>query len=61
MAWKFDPTNVDIVWVVTTSEIIESGTLDLGDFTSDLSVDTGERTNDSSIVDQGLRVIDGNI
>lgn len=61
MAWKFDPTNIDIVWIATTSELIESGSLDLGDLTSDLSVDTGDRTNDSSIVDQGLRVVDGNI
>lgn len=61
MSWKFDPTNIDIVWVATTSELIESGVLDLGVAGSDLSIDTGDRTNDSSIVDQGLRVIDGNI
>lgn len=61
MAWRFDPTNIDIVWIATTSELIESGSLDLGNSTSDLSVDTGDRTNDSSIVDQGLRVVDGNI
>lgn len=61
MAWKFDPANIDIVWVFTTSQLIESGSLDLGSMESDLSVDTGDRTNDTSIVDQGLRVVDGNI
>jgi len=61
MAWKFDPTSIDIVWVATTTELIESGNLDLGDLNSDLSIDTGDRTNDSSIVDQGLRVVNGNI
>ncbi len=61
MSWRFDPTKVEIVWTTTTSELIESGSLDLGSLGSDLSVDTGDRTNDSSILDQGLRVIDGNI
>lgn len=41
-------------------QFIESGTIDFGDeITSDLSIDTGDRTNDTSIVDQGLRVIEG--
>jgi hypothetical protein len=61
MSWRFDPTKVEIVWTTTTSELIESGSLDLGSLGSDLSVDTGDRTNDSSVLDQGLRVIDGNI
>lgn len=61
MSWKFDPISVDLVWAVTSTEIIESGTLDLGALESDLLVDTGDRNNDSSTLDQGLRVIDGSI
>ena len=62
MAWKFDPQVLDIRWVVEPEEVITEGVLDLGEVVNaDISVDTGERTNDSSILDQGLRVIDGNI
>lgn len=61
MAWKFNAHSIDIVWVVTSTELVESGSLDLGSSTSDLSVDTGDRTNDTSVLDQGLRVIDGSI
>lgn len=61
MAWKFNAYSIDIVWVVTSTELVESGSLDLGSSTSDLSVDTGDRTNDTSLLDQGLRVIDGSI
>lgn len=61
MAWKFDPQVLDIRWVVEPEEVITEGVLDLGEGNADISVDTGERTNDSSMLDQGLRVIDGNI
>jgi hypothetical protein len=61
MAWKFDPQVLDIRWVVEPEEVITEGVLDLGGKNADISVDTGERTNDSSTLDQGLRVIDGNI
>lgn len=61
MAWKFNPSNIEVVWVVTSTELVESGSLDLGSSTSDLSVDTGDRTNDTAVLDQGLRVIDGSI
>lgn len=41
---------------------IESGAIRFGDqIDGDLSIDTGDRTNDSSVVDQGLRIINGNI
>lgn len=40
---------------------IENARLDLGDFSNDLSVDTGDRSNSASILDQGLRIINGNI
>lgn len=61
MSWKFDPFIVEIVWTATSTEIIESGSMDLGSLGSDLLVDTGDRSNDSSILDQGLRVVDGSI
>jgi hypothetical protein len=41
-------------------QYVESGSIDLGSGTTgDLSIDTGDRTNDSTVVDQGLRVIEG--
>lgn len=57
MAWKFDATAVDIVWVVTPEQIDINGVLDLGPATSDITVDTGNRTNDTAVLDQGTRVI----
>lgn len=61
MSWKFDPVSVDLVWAVTGTELVESGILDLGGLDGDLLVDTGDRSNDSSTLDQGLRVINGSI
>jgi hypothetical protein len=61
MAWRFDPQALDLRWVVEPEEILTEGVLDLGTIESDISVDTGERTNDSSVLDQGVRIIDGNI
>ena len=61
MSWKFDQFKAELIWVISTTELVESGVVDLGGFDSDLSVDAGDRTNDSSILDQGLRVVDGNI
>lgn len=57
MTWKFDPVLEDIVWVETTDTVSVSGTLDFGTATdSDLALDTGLRTNDTSIIDPGLRI-----
>lgn len=62
MAWKFDPFLVDIVWVVPSSDIIDGANINLGDSAdSDLTIDTGSRENEGSVIDQGLRVIDGDI
>lgn len=61
MAWRFDSQALDIRWVVEPEEIQTEGVLDLGTVDSDISMDTGERTNDSSVLDQGVRIIDGNI
>lgn len=61
MAWKFDPQVLDIRWVVEPEKIITEGNLDLGELSSDLQIDAGDRANDSSVLDQGLRIIDGSI
>jgi hypothetical protein len=62
MPWRFDAQAVDIVFVIDTNVPIESGLLAFGEeIGSDLNVDTGNRENDSSIVDNGLRIIDGSI
>lgn len=57
MAWRFDAIKIDIVWVNTTDELISDSSIDLGSIDSDLSVDTGNRTNDSGVIDQGERII----
>lgn len=62
MPWRFDSSAVDIVFVVDTSVLVQSGSIEFGsEIDSDLAVDTGNRDNDSSIIDNGLRVIDGSI
>jgi hypothetical protein len=62
MPWRFDAQAVDIVFVIDTTVAIVSGSVEFGEeIGSDLSVDTGQRDNDTSIIDSGLRVIDGNI
>lgn len=62
MAWKFDPFLVDLVWFIPPSDYIDSANINLGDeVSSDLVIDTGSRENDGSQIDQGLRVIDGDI
>jgi hypothetical protein len=62
MPWQFDPNAVDIVFIVSTMEQIVSGSIDFGDNAlSDLAIDVGQRENDTSILDSGLRIIDGNI
>jgi hypothetical protein len=60
MPWRFDTQLGDLVFVVVSGgEASDPANLTLGDSsTSDLSIDTGERTNDSSTLDQGLRIIE---
>lgn len=52
--YRFDPITMRVVWVKTVEEVIQSGSIDLGD--GDLSIDTGLRDNDSSTLDQGERI-----
>ena len=58
MTGNFEPIPIIIVQVNSESlGVIEYGQQIEGD----LSIDTGDRTNESSYLDQGLRIIDGNI
>jgi hypothetical protein len=63
MPWRFDPTLGDIVFAVSVTQASESSdpaNITFGDSgTSDLSLDTGDRTNDGSTLDQGLRILEG--
>lgn len=62
MAWKFDPFLVQLVWVPSANTQEEFANIDFGDSTeSDIEISMGDRTNESSIIDQGLRVSDGSI
>lgn len=60
MPWKFDPTEGDLVFVFTGGAgIEEAANITYGDNgTSDLIIDTGDRTLDSSTIDQGDRIIE---
>lgn len=60
MGWKFDPFQVDIVWVSHAETIMELAEINFGEG-SDLSIDIGDRTNELGDIDQGLRVLDGDI
>lgn len=58
--WKYDYTIGDIIFFEVNSENIFDGAVAFGDETnSDLEISCGDRENDSSIVDQGQRVIEG--
>jgi hypothetical protein len=62
MSWSFNPNIADLIWYDTIDNIlVENAIIDLGAFGDDLAIDTGTRTNDSSIIDQGQRVINGSI
>lgn len=58
MSWKFDPISQDIVWIETVETVVTSGSIEFGSaINGDISLDTGLRTNDTSIIDSGLRVV----
>jgi hypothetical protein len=60
MAWRFDSISNGLIWTVSIELVaIADGSTDLGG--GDLLIDTGLRENDSSVVDQGQRIIDGSI
>jgi len=62
MSWRFDPLICDLVWSGGVMTIMELAEVDMGDQeTSDLLIDIGLRENSTASIDQGLRVIDGDI
>jgi hypothetical protein len=60
MTWKFDYLKLELFFAVSGQDIVD-GLTDFGDeVTSDLGVDMGDRENDNSQIDMGLRIIEGN-
>lgn len=58
MTWKFDPFSEDVIWIETVDTVQTSGIIQFGGaIDGDISLDTGNRTNDSSLIDSGLRVM----
>jgi hypothetical protein len=58
--WKYDYTIGDIIFFEVATENVVDGEVIFGDdVNSDLEMSLGNRDNDTSIVDQGLRVIEG--
>ena len=54
--WTFNPITQKLVFAQSVEQIVQAGEIDLGDISSDLSIDTGLRENDGSTLDQGERV-----
>ena len=61
MPWKFDPFNEELMWVASVLITEGVGDIDMGSIDSDISIDLGSREDSPSQIDQGLRVIDGDI
>lgn len=62
MPWKFDPFEEDIFWVESMVISQGLGDIDMGDLLdADLSIDLGDREDSPSQIDQGMRIIDGDI
>lgn len=57
MTWKFDPIIEDLVWTKTADLVEDGAIIDFGE-NSDLSIDTGDRTNEASEIDQGPRIFE---
>lgn len=57
--WVFDPFSGTFKFVEMPAETgsIVDGNLDFGTATSDVTLDTGLRTNDTSTIDSGNRII----
>lgn len=56
--WMFNPQKLDLEWTMnveySNQEVI--GSIDFG-LNGDLGIDTGDRENDQTVMDQGLRVV----
>ena len=57
--WVFDPFSGTFKFVEMPAETgsIVDGNLDFGVSSSDVTLDTGDRTNDTSTIDSGNRII----
>lgn len=51
--WVFNPVKVELQFLTSVDEI-QTGMIDMG--LGDLSIDTGDRMNDTSSIDQGERI-----
>lgn len=60
MTWKFDYLKLELIFTVTGEDIVDGLTSFGDEVTSDLAVDMGNRENDNSEIDMGLRIIEGN-
>jgi hypothetical protein len=59
MPWRFDAQIADLVFVVKSEDVADSANITMGNYgEADLTIDTGDRSNESSILDQGQRVIE---
>ena len=57
MPWKFDQFKAEIVWTEPPETFAELADIDMGTVQeSDIQIDMGDRSIDSSQIDQGLRV-----
>ena len=56
--WAFNPQALDLEWTLSLqySEQEIVGAIDMG-LNGDLVIDTGDRENETTLLDQGLRVI----
>jgi hypothetical protein len=59
MSWKFEFSTGEVAWSQSVIELVEEAMIDFGDTTDgDLEISLGDRTNEVSTIDQGLRVIE---
>jgi hypothetical protein len=56
MPWKFDPLIEDLIWTQSPDLIKDGATIDFEE--GDLAIDMGDRSNDSSVIDQGSRIFE---
>jgi len=62
MPWKFDQFKAELVWTEPPKTFTELADIDMGNTQeSDIQIDMGDRNVDSSHIDQGLRVYNGDI
>lgn len=61
MGWKFDPFLGDLVFTLSAEQIVDGANVTFGTNGSDMTIDTGERTNDGSTLDQGERVNEASV